>query len=234
MTRSNTPLFRYRPADTPLHGMPALLKLTALFTATILAFSGSLPALALLTLLLPALALASRLSRESLPGAARTLALWTIMIALFRIVGKPLTAAVIGPELAETGMYAWRLAVVMFAGTIFYETTSGMEIRDALFSIQECLYGGIAFFRRMIPFAKHKTPLRLPDFAFLLSLTLVFIPRVFEAWSNLEMAWRARCGDARRGFAAPFTRITTLVPLFVLRLLALAAETDRAIRNRSR
>ncbi len=226
-------LFRYRPSDTPVHRLPALLKLFLLLGTTGLAFSPSPRALVLVSFFLVLAAIPARPSPQSLLPAVRTLFAWGLFIACFRLLGKSLSPAVVARELGETGMYLWRLSAALLGGTLFYETTSGMEIRDALRDLQDggqrLLEGGW----RLLYRKPGGLPPRLPDFAAAVSLTLVFIPRVFETWNEAELAWKARGGLEKTSPLRAFTRLGVLIPIFLLRLADMAAQTERAVRNRS-
>jgi biotin transport system permease protein len=59
-----------------------------------------------------------------------------------------------------------------------------------------------------------------------ISLMLGFMPRFFEIWENTELAYLARAG--KKG---P-TRIITLVPLTIERMIECAAETAAALEGR--
>lgn len=234
MSGSRQPLFGYRPGATVLHRTPVSLKFPALMLATILVFSLSWKFLLPLSAAALLCAYAGKLETRGRSGALKLLAMWVLFIGFFRMVGKPLQQETLLPELIETVLYGWRLGVVMLAGAVFYETTSGLEIRDSFSRAEEGLNRAAAALSRALPVLRKRPPLTVPRFAFVFSLTIIFIPRIFDAWEALETAWQARGGSSLKGFRGAYRKISTLLPLLVIRLLSVAADTDRAIRNRSR
>lgn len=200
-----------------LRRLPALVKLGFMLGLTVAVFSSDIRILAAAAALVALSALAARLGAKTWLALLKTACMYGVFIALFRILGKPLERSVILTELSATGDYLLRLTCVLVAGTVFYATTGMTELTLALSAIQ-----------RKLPWND-----RLPDIALLLSLTVGFIPRILDTWKSLERSWNARCGARRKGFFGSRKRMTTLVPLLIIRLLAVASDTDRAIRNRS-
>lgn len=229
--KGTTSLFGYRPGTTPLHRLPAHVKLAALLPCTAAIFALPVPFLAGASAVLFVLALTARIPFRVFLRNTRVIFLYGILVALFRFAGKPWDGAVWLREAAESALYLWQLFLVMLAGTLFYETTSTLAIAHALEDLQRWVSGLI---NRAVRCTGNKASLpRIPDVAFLLSLTITFIPRIFDTWALLGDAWDARGGSAHRGPAAAVRRVSVLVPLLVSKLLALAADTDRAIRSRS-
>lgn len=211
-------LFRYRSGTTLLHRTPTGVKLAGMIACTIAVFSGFLPILAVTSFFLIFFAILARTTARTILANAKLVIFYGLFIVVFRLLGKPAERAVILAEVGAGALYTWQLTCVILAGTIFYETTGTMDIAQSLRTIQQAI--------------RWRKP--LPDIAFLLSLTIGFIPRIFGAWADLEKAWAAREGNRDRGPTAFIRRTTTLVPLLVLKLLSIASDTDRAIRNRSR
>jgi len=223
------PLFRYRPADTPVHRLPAGLKLAGMFLVTVAVFSAGLPGLLASSAALAFLALLARIPASVHLRNLRILLSYALFILAFRLAGTGFEAAFLRRMLGETGTYLWQLSAVLLAGTLFYETTGTLEIRHCLAAVQ-------LFFQRLanrLLRTFDRPEAELPDIAFLLSLTISFIPRIFEAWTDLTRAWDARGGTLHRGLSGAWKRCTVLVPLLIAKLLSVAADTDRAIRNRS-
>lgn len=214
-------LFAYRSGNTVIHRAPAGFKLVCMIAITISAFSGLIAVLIALSIILVLFLPVSKMKMATIFRNAYIVFWYTVFIFVFRIVGKPFESTLVIQELRETGLYIWQLAVVLFTGTLFYETTSNLEIRHTLSSIQNAL---IRLTGKKIVF---------PDIAFLLSLTITFIPRIFETWGSLVHAWNARGGNLNRGIRGAWNRLTILVPLLIIKLLSVASDTDRAIRNRS-
>lgn len=221
-------LFAYRPGTTPVHRAHAGIKLVIYCAFSVAAFA-SAPGLSPTALLgalsafLTVLALLARTPAGTVGRNAGILFWYALFILAFRIAGKEVSPEALRGELVFSGLYIWRLALVLFAGSVFYETTPNLEIRHTLSAFQRNI--GRPFGLTL--------PFRLPDAGFLLSLTITFIPRVFETWTALELSWAARGGNRRRGLAGAVRKTAVLVPLLVSALLAVAADTDRAIRNRT-
>lgn len=216
-------LFRYRPDSTIIHRLPAAVKLLVMALATVAVFAVKPVELAALCVILVILSFIARIPFLVFLNNIRLLLWYALLIGAFRCIGKPLEAAILIPEIWATGLYLWQLSAVLFAGTLFYETTSTLEIRETLATAQKRL-------ERLC----RCPPDRLPDLGFLLSLTITFIPRIFDAWSALNRTWDARGGKLQKGPLGAWRRMTVLIPSLIERLLSIAADTDRAIRNRSR
>ena len=224
------PLFRYRPEATIIHRIPALMKLVGLAAAGVCAFLPNPVFPIACGLALIALALLARIPLAAHRQNARILFWYALAILFFRFAGPLPDAAALKSGLADSGIYLFRLALAVLAGTVFYETTSSLEIRQAIYRVQDAL-ARIA--GRLLPARLSPATRRYPDVALLLSLTISFIPRIFDAWSRLNRSWDARGGARDRSPRGAWKRLTTLIPLLIVTLLDVAAETDRAIQNRS-
>ena len=224
------PLFRYRPADTVVHRIPALIKLAGLAAVGFCVFLPNTAFPIACGLALIALALIARIPLAAHRQNARILFWYALGILFFRFVGPLPDAAALKQDLAESGLYLFRLALAVLAGTVFYETTSALEIRHAIYRAQDALARVAS---RLLPARLSPAQRRYPDVAFLLSLSISFIPRIFDAWSRLNRSWDARGGARDRSPRGTVKRLTTLIPLLIVTLLDLAAETDRALQNRS-
>jgi energy-coupling factor transporter transmembrane protein EcfT len=225
-----SPLFRYNPVVTPVHRIPALAKLCALVAVSIGVFCAQLMYPLIAGGALVTLAILAKIPLSSHLKNVRILLWYALFIIVFRFAGPLPPIDAIEKGLAESGLYLFRLALILLAGTVFYETTSTLEIMNALYILQNVIARMTQRFRTK----GSKKTVRVPDIALLLSLTITFIPRIFDSWIRLNHSWDARGGNLHRGFRASIHRITTLVPLLIISLLAVACDTDRAIRNRSR
>ena len=230
MTARFAPLFRFNPVETPVHRIPTIMKLTGLVVSSILIFSGNFLVPAVTGVALAVLALVSRIPFSSHLKNLRILLFYAAFILVFRFIGPIPTHEALIAGLLDSAHYLGRLFLVLLAGTVFYETTSSLEIRNALYDIQR--FAERAFTRMLRALRISRNP-EFPDVALLLSLTISFIPRIFETWTVLNNAWDARGGKLHRGLPGAWKRFTVLVPLLIVSLLAVAAEMDRAIRNRS-
>ncbi len=221
------PLFLYAAADTPLHRVGAGVKLVALLLTAPFAFSAGVLPLACLTAFLAIATALSRPSGGEILRLARVIAGYGVLMAVFTLAGRPLSIETARVGLSDTALYLWRLALVTLSGSAFYRTTSGFEIRETLTSARDRVVS-------LLP------PLaRLPDPVLSLSLTIIFVPRVFAVWTALDRAWMARGGEGARG-GNPFARavrggkkLVILLPVLVSNLLSMAETTERAMRNRT-
>ncbi|HNY20559.1 MAG TPA: energy-coupling factor transporter transmembrane component T [Treponemataceae bacterium] len=222
-------LFSYRPIQTPIHRVPATVKLAIMLTLDIAIFSCPLtilaPILGGITLFLAITALVARLRPAVALKNLRILLSFGIFIVLFKFAFVAHNPESIRSGLLDTGIYLWQLGTVLFTGSIFYETTSSLEIHHALSAIQNVIAYGFNLITRK--------KARVPDIALQLSLTIHFIPRIFSAWNALNDAWDARGGNRNKNFASYLRRINHLVPLLIAKLLTVAIDTDLAVKNRS-
>jgi len=213
------PLFRHQPGTSLVHCTPAGIKLLFLMGLTMLVFSGNPMLLWASTGFVLAAVVTARVRLEALLRICRIIVFYGFFIGAVRIIGKD--RSVYLRELTQTGIYLWKLSVVFLAGMTFFETTSGIAIHFVLTDIRNAII-------RIIPAAA-----RLPDFPRSFSLMLIFIPRIFETWTELSRSWDSRQGTPKRSIRAATHKLITLLPLLVIALLDVAATTDKAVRNRS-
>lgn len=222
-------LFSYRPIKTPIHRVPATIKLATMLALDIAIFSppqGYLPPLlGGITALIAIIAVVARLRPLVALNNLRILLSFGIFIVLFKFAFVPNTLVSLRIGLKESGLYLWQLGAVLFIGSLFYETTSSLEIHHALSAIQKAITSVLCRITRK--------KLIIPDIALLLSLTIHFIPRIFSAWNALNDAWDARGGNQSKKVSGYLRRITHLVPLLIAKLLSISVDTDLAVKNRS-
>ena len=222
-------LFSYRPVETPIHRVPASIKLAAMLALDIAIFSPSQamlpPILGGITACIGIIAVFARLRPAVALKNLKILLSFGAFIVIFKFAFIPYNAEAILSGLRDSGIYLWQLGAVLFVGSVFYETTSSLEIHHALSAIQGAIEGG---YHRIL-----RKKARFPDIALQLSLTIHFIPRIFAAWNALNDAWDARGGNRTRGISSFIRRLTHLVPLLIAKLLSIAVDTDLAVRNRS-
>lgn len=226
------PLFCYHPAESPVHRIPACYKLAGLVVLTILVFSGPLPVLPVAGLFVAILASAAHMPFRVIFRNICITLWYAAFIIMFRFIGPIPALDQFQKELAESGIYIARLFLVLLAGTVFYETTGTIEIFHTLKAFQSRLERIVYVISKPFTGFSGKSP-DFPDIASLLSLTIAFIPRIFATWTALNRSWDARGGKHTRGLSGTWKRCTVLVPLLVISMLSTAANTDRAMRNRS-
>ncbi|ULQ59780.1 energy-coupling factor transporter transmembrane protein EcfT [Brucepastera parasyntrophica] len=195
------PLFQYRPAKTFLHRIPAGWKFAFLIAFTIVIFRLNALIIAILAGIMLALTFAVRTPFSVFARNMRIILWYGLFIMLFGLAGKTYDALIFLDELKRSGLYILRLAAVLLASSLFYQTTSGMEIRYTFSGIQDVLQKIVSCIFFPVKKITGKQ-VKLPDIAFLLSLTITFIPRLFSAWSGLNQAWDAREVLLKREFPA--------------------------------
>lgn len=226
--KENTALFCFRPDTTIIHRAGALIKLPIMMGLTLCIFQTNISLLGL-TILIFILSLIARIPLSSYKKNVKIIFGYALIITFFKIVGKPLTWEILHPLVRESLLYLWRLTLVFLTGSLFYETTSTLEIRYALTSIQNVI-------ERTFFYITHKSEHKkneIINFGLLLSLTISFIPRIFDTWTVMNRAWKARDGNRRSGLTAAWHTWMVLVPALFIKLMAIASDTDRAIHNRS-
>lgn len=189
--------FAYEPLDSPLRSMSALPKAAALVCLSAAAFSvgsASLPVLALLVLLA---SLALRIRAKGSGPALRGLAFLITLSALMRGI-LPGDGRLFALEsLPGSLTYALRLAVVFFGARMFYLTTRVAELGDSLTWLSRRLGRRRCEGRRRearslkASRAEPDSPPRslfLADPGVFLTLSLLFLPRVFEQYRKTREA----------------------------------------------
>lgn len=212
-------LFTYRPGTTAIHNLPAPVKLVLLVLFSAAVSGGPRELLSAVSIVVLLAACVARLSAASVRSVIRIVIFYGLFIAVFSI-GSGVPDHTYQERLHSSILYLWRLATLVTAGSIFYETTSGSDVRHCLYALQKKCETLLA------QYTGHTV--RFPDIALLLSLTVSFIPRIFSTWDSLNSAWIAR-GGCKNGPR----KMGVLLPLLLIRLLYIAADTDRAVRNRT-
>ena len=92
-------------------------------------------------------------------------------------------------------LYIFRFFITSASALIIFETTSRIEIFDAFNSIEKKL-------ALLFPAVKKL------NIALTLSITISFIPEIFSAWSDINLAAAARNGQGKKSILS-FFRITT-------------------------
>ena len=197
----------YRKGSSPLHRLPAGLKLAFLLLLSLAAFFPSLFVLSGIVLILILLSFAAGIGPAALLRGSGPLLLVVLGVFLFQAVEIfPLGFKLDG--LLETAIFCVRIAAAFAAGALLFSVTTPGEIRKSL--------------------NKAEAALRLEKLKLSLSLSLMlgFLPRFFEIWEELDLAWQSRSGKKR------LSRLAVLVPLAVERMMLKAAETASALEAR--
>ena len=127
----------------------------------------------------------------------------------------PLTVALFKTTATETLFFMQKLALILFTASIFYETTSKLEVFMLCEKTERLLCG------------KKYTG----AFSTLFTITLMCVPRVFEVWAQLNYAYDART-HRRRDIISAYRRFASLLPALIENLLRFAVTVEKALKNR--
>ena len=220
-------LFSYRWGSSPLHKTPALVKLAVLFALCLFVFGG--PPVASFDDLLSRHTLARLIGSLAASGVLFALSgarlcsvkrvsfvfVFGLFVTLVRMIHIPFFFD--AGAVAYGVSYTARFFAASLASEVVFETTSSVEISDALEQLQGAL-------SRVIP------PLKKVRAAQVLSLAINFVPQVFATWNKVSLAARARGADKARGKVGVVLQEFTSLFSCLLRF----AEVKRmAILNRS-
>ena len=224
-------VFRYKTVKGPLHKLPAMLKLFLFLPLSLVCMS--LPPLYLAAGIIAAVITASLCRftlREQLtdfkPAAFYASLMYGLSVfsTLFEKWGSlslpTLAAAALLPR-ADFLRSALRLALVVQLSALLFRTTSSVEIRESLVTLER----RIRLALKHLPFFGKAISPR-PRFLQNISLFLSFIPEIFEVWAAFDLAWKARGG--RQGTA----KIKTLVFVLITMSFEKAALKAKALEAR--
>ena len=231
MERVRQTVFRYKTVRGPLHKLPAMLKLFLLLPVSV--FCMSLPSLWLTAGIITALAAAFLCGftlREQLtdlkPAAFYSGVMYALSVfsTLFENWGNmsfsALAATALLPRL-DFLRIVLRLALIVQLSALLFRSTSSIEIREGLNTIERAIRH---IFSRLPLLGKRVSP--RPRFAQYISLFLSFIPEIFETWTIINLAWKARGG--KHGLA----RIKTLSFVLISLSFEKAAVKAKALAAR--
>ena len=207
----NTP-WAYRKGATLLHRLPAGYKLVFLLVLSVSVFfpgteTRSITILACIIILLVILSLLSGINpfdllRGSFP-------LFMVIIAVFLLRGLEFSPPGFNSEgLKESIIFCFRIGTAFAAGSLLFTVTTPGEIRKSLSRLEVFL---------------HLEKLKL---SLSISLMLLFLPRFFEVWEDLNLTWKSRGGKNS------FSRLVILVPIAVERMMIKAAQNAEAMEAR--
>jgi energy-coupling factor transporter transmembrane protein EcfT len=210
--------FRYKKGTAFVYRIPAAVKLILIVPLSILIMRLTLPALAAGIGLFAAAAGASRFSlREQARGIAPAIHYGLLYHAInlaVRFIGRH--ADITPSFFIPSGVWALlvcRLALIMQLSTLFFCTTSAVEIKEALQTIEIKARTALG--------AAPRAPLSVA-----LSLLLSFIPEIFEQWNTLDAAY------ALRGGKNPLKRIRVVFTALLPILFYAASERAKALAMR--
>jgi biotin transport system permease protein/energy-coupling factor transport system permease protein len=223
--RNRRALFAYKTAKGALHRAPAALKLLALIPLSLLCMSLPLPALALGIAVTALAGLACKFSLYEQLADLRPVLFYSVVMYILSVFSQLAEIRCPAPvrELLMTVFTpqdqflhtCLRLCVIVQLSALLFRTTTSLEIRDNLNAIEH----GIRRALSRVPLIQKHISLR-PRLSGRLALFAGFIPEIFQIWTQIDRAWRARGG--KPGLA----KIKTLV--FVLITVSFAKTAAKA------
>lgn len=213
----SSPILSYQKRTSLIHKTPALLKLALLLGIAIALYLTGFGVHCLLMVVALLLVWVSKIQLKDFLHDLRPVVFYCIFIALVEAAGSLLYGGVFFISFRDG---AWknnvsvllvsRLVVAMSYTSVFFRTTSNLEIRQSLEDVETAL----TFGRSNLSFSK----------AF--ALFLNFLPQLFAIWTGLDKTWKARCG--KRGIR----KIIVLLPVFIALSMKKANDTLMSLRNR--
>lgn len=203
--------FHYFPGESPLHEMDARVKLCALMGVALSVFGSDVPGLILLSILL---ALGITVTRLPFTPVLRQLRAFGVLILVIVII-KAFSFR--SPHfslngLREGAVYSWRLILVVISAIIFISTTKTTETRDA-----------IVWTLRPFPESFRAKA------AAMISLTLSFVPTVFDQASSIRLAQKSRGIDSAKN---PIKKLSSYGVPLAIRTFSKADNIARAMQAR--
>lgn len=233
-------LFAYRRGSSPMHRIPASVKLLFLMILCICTFmngpheivrTGICFAISIMLFVL------SGAHKQSLKQLAFVFVLGAL-VTLFGTICLPPSAAANTETVSGSSiitllpylalnldglrfgiLYTIRFFTTALAAQIVFETTSSVQIKDSLEALQNVI-------ARVIPPIKKMNP------ALVISLAINFIPQVFETWNRVSLAARARANTSKKNKQRVRTAYLELQALLSC-MLYQAETTRKAVENRS-
>lgn len=220
--------YAYRPGNSALHRMNALVKFFSLLAITFGSFFLGPLGLGLGALIVLMGALGARLTPVCLFSGSGPLLVTSFFIFLLKAFR--LTQPYFDGGGAKQGfLFIAGIGVSFAGGALLFATTTSSDLRKTLMNLEKNLLRPLIWglSKNSAPWAKRwLRVLNRPRLALSISLMLSFIPRIFEVWENTSLAYRARLGKRGiHGYAA-------LILLVTERLMEAAGETALALESR--
>jgi len=193
--------FSFQPGTSLLHKLDVRFKLLFLILISLVSLGGGFTGLGVLTGLVTALSIHSRLPLKSGFREFRFFLIFLVLILAARMLTTPGTAIIEFKSFAITRsglisgvLICWRMVIIAFVGFLFVLTTPSCEIKAA-----------VEWFLKPVAFIPGKR------IATMMGLIARFIPVILNQAKETAEAQRARCVENRRN---PLYRIVRLgVPL---------------------
>ncbi|GHT74176.1 hypothetical protein FACS1894124_3670 [Spirochaetia bacterium] len=222
------PPYAYRPGSTPLHRLPAGVKLLAILIMTSAGFLFGFPFIVMSALIIITSSLFARIPPWELLRGIRVLFIMLVMIIILRSISYD-PPAFNRAGFAEAMRFTGNMLVSFSAASLLFSVTTMTELKDAIGRAEKVILTPPAALLRALPFTRTRraaAALERPRFSLGLSLMLGFLPRFFEVWETTVCAYQARAG--KKGVPL----LLTIIPLVTGRMIETAAETAAAMESR--
>ena len=197
----------YRKGLSPLHRMPAGIKLIFLLFLSLGSFFPDPLVLAVIILILIILSSIAGLGPAALLRGSGPLIL--VVLGVFLVQAVEFSPPGLNPNgLGTSLVFCVRLTAAFAAGALLFAVTTPGEIKKSLSRLEVFLH------------------LEKLNLSLYLSLMLGFLPRFFEIWEDLNLSYKSRAGKNN------LARLALLIPLAVERMMLKAAETAEAMEAR--
>ncbi|MBB6482548.1 energy-coupling factor transporter transmembrane component T family protein [Spirochaeta isovalerica] len=205
--------FHYRAGSGFLYSLNTGIKyLCALLLSVTLFHSSVLELSALTLIILPLLALALKPSPASLIKRMREMKGFLFLLLLVASIRGFSSSGPIEERWLFSGLYCWKIIMLLITGQVLIQTTDPSELHGALYR-----------FLRKIPFVPAGPA------ATMLSLTIAFIPLIFDQYSEIRQAAESRLSGLNRN---PFSRIFHMGLPLLETTLTRADEISAAMESR--
>ena len=193
--------FCFQSGTSVLHRLDVRFKIIFVILISLVSLSGEFMGLGILSVLLTALILHSRLPLKSAISEFRFLFILLLLILMARMLttpGRPFievaSIAITVPGLLSGIQICWRLTIIVLLGFLFVFTTRSSEIKAA-----------VEWFLKPFGF------LPAQHIATMMGLIVRFIPVILNQAKETVQAQRARCVENRKN---PYYRLVRLgIPL---------------------
>jgi energy-coupling factor transporter transmembrane protein EcfT len=223
-------IFKYKTVKGPLHRVPALVKFLLLLPLSIFTMSLTPEYLTIGIAVFCISAFFCKFTlREQItdikPAFLYALLMYALsvfsrLIDMWKTFPKNIALSLLIPN-ADFLRLSLRLVLIIQLSSLLFRTTSQGELREALFSVElriRRLFSKISF--------QKKDVIVRNRFSGYIALFLCFIPEIFENWSMINLAWKARGG--KQGF----TKIKTLTFILISLSMEKAAIKAKALEAR--
>jgi len=220
--------YSYQAGTSPLHTLPASLKLGFYLVLSTASFISGTVALAAGGTVVLAGALVARISPSRLLAGSGPLFLTVSLVVLLRTLRfTPFSADLAG--FRASLRFAAAVAVAYSGGAVLFAVTTTGQLRDSLARLEVLALKPVTLLLGRIPGPRaHRLLDRLDRQRVSLGVALMlsFLPRIFEIWDGAEDAYRARLGKPG------LRHLMLLLPLVTERLMESAVETAYALEAR--